>query len=556
MNRYILLLSLKAFNKIAKGNMPDEYSSYDKDISLSSDDENDVSDSFEWKDYFNSAYESVKETITQPKEILTKGSTKRYKYILKNMFFSVKKKVDEIRSNTSDIDDCKKLLNECLLPIEYILEYVASDKSIKPFPPELLTKFKMRRSLCQINKNGNLKFNSEKALVLNSTENQEQREDGNISETNTTVHEETCELTISDVIEKVETILTDYENMSETIFQNACHKVNEDLVLSFPNIHKLRKIILGKAYLSEKDKKQIRRDITDSTKAVKKLKNTISKKRLSSEELNIELSKLRFKEKELKELYDDYETDPANFLARIEPVSDIMVNLENVMELNEMDKKEYDKFCDKLDLSEESKAILIRIVKGYKEKNPGDQLEFLSNRIKLLKLVLIEENKNIAMLWDKVRNRKSEDYTQLREAFIQLYLSDLEVRLSSETLLFDCMNILKNETLRDLLRKSSHLFNGIDLRNVLAHGNPLFESLCKLLYPDDLPSALVNKMLRLILDDEIIDIMMKIRSETGADYAKFMKIMNDETGEYKNLCKQIRNNENWRDYAKLIPLNH
>ncbi|GIX87059.1 uncharacterized protein CEXT_161931 [Caerostris extrusa] len=122
-------------------------------------------------------------------------------------------------------------------------------------------------------------------------------------------------------------------------------------------------------------------------------------------------------------------------------------------------------------------------------------------------------------------------------------------------LLFDCMTILKRKELQKLWIKTTNLFNGVSLRNVLAHGHPLLESLGRLLDPYDLPSQLVEKMLELISDGDCIDCIQQILDQTGTDFTGFVKIMNDDEDDaFKQLREKILCSSRWREYAFWIPV--
>ncbi|GFY60351.1 uncharacterized protein TNIN_442841 [Trichonephila inaurata madagascariensis] len=117
------------------------------------------------------------------------------------------------------------------------------------------------------------------------------------------------------------------------------------------------------------------------------------------------------------------------------------------------------------------------------------------------------------------------------------------------------MNILNTKDLKELWLKTTNLFSGISLRNVIAHGNPLLESLGTLLDPNDLPSELVRKMINLIRDEPVVDCMQQILEKAEYQFPKFMEFMNDEEDEqFKDLREKIKECKNWKDYAFLIPL--
>ncbi|GFR28145.1 uncharacterized protein TNCT_55521 [Trichonephila clavata] len=122
-------------------------------------------------------------------------------------------------------------------------------------------------------------------------------------------------------------------------------------------------------------------------------------------------------------------------------------------------------------------------------------------------------------------------------------------------LLSDCMNILNTKDLKELWLKTTNLFNGISLRNFIAHGNPLLESFGRLLDPNDLPFELVGKMLNLVSDEPTIDCMQQILDKTEYQFTRFIKLMEDDKDEqFKDLRQKIKECKRWKDYALLIPM--
>lgn len=65
-------------------------------------------------------------------------------------------------------------------------------------------------------------------------------------------------------------------------------------------------------------------------------------------------------------------------------------------------------------------------------------------------------------------------------------------------LFFYCLNILNRKDFHEIYEKSTHLFVGIDLRNVISHRFCIPETIGTVLDEDDFPSEIINKSLELI----------------------------------------------------------
>ncbi|GIY26774.1 uncharacterized protein CDAR_530041 [Caerostris darwini] len=354
-------------------------------------------------------------------------------------------------------------------------------------------------------------------------------------------------------------ILEKYKHITDDMFQKFPGK-KEDLEFHFENINKYCMILKGRKFLNQKEKDTILQSIPDkykNTSSVKeRLKILLENATALTEEIDSELSKLTLKKCDRKEIIENIKLEiiDESFLI-IESARDYFFDLKEQMETNEMSKKEYDVFCEKLEIPHNAKEILLSIVQNEnrKFKIKDNKLTYFRNRIKLLKDILIHEKGDIEQLYEKANTLRSKKY--LQEKIVQHYLNDSEVRASVEMLLFDCMTVLKTKELQKLWIKTTNLFNGVSLRNVLAHGHPLLESLGRLLDPYDLPSQLVEKMLELISDGECIDCIQQILDQTGTDFTGFVKIMNDDEDDiFKQLREKILCSSRWREYAFLIPV--
>ncbi|CAL1294434.1 unnamed protein product [Larinioides sclopetarius] len=181
----------------------------------------------------------------------------------------------------------------------------------------------------------------------------------------------------------------------------------------------------------------------------------------------------------------------------------------------------------------------------------NQKMEFLIERINFIAEILIDEKENIRDLvkWGKSEEIKKHNKFLMR----QRYMMELDVKLSLEMLLFDCMNIMdKRKDLADIYTKLNAMFAGVDLRNILSHGNILIDSLGTFLDPDDLPSELVAKMLELIEDKKALkalsDLWMKEKPMTTKALIELIK-KQDQCQNFADITKCPR----WEGYAVILP---
>ncbi|GFY60350.1 uncharacterized protein TNIN_442831 [Trichonephila inaurata madagascariensis] len=348
------------------------------------------------------------------------------------------------------------------------------------------------------------------------------------------------------------TVITDYEKIMKDIFEKFKGKTEKEF--SYKNIEKYSKILKGWTFLNDVETNGILRSIPEHFRNIpstkQKITTLLTKENISSDEIGKELDKLPLKDKEKREMIEEIEcgvTDHFNF---INSLPDYFSDLKIKIEAGEISKKECNLFCEKLTLADDSKTILLKLIRGQTSKVKGNMFEFFRNRIKLLKKILIDENEGIKELWEKAASLRRNRY--LHDKLVQIYINDSEVQASVEMLLSDCMNIFNTKDLKELWLKTTKLFNGISLRNVIAHGNPLLESLGILLDPNDLPFELVGKMINLIRDEPVVDCMQQILEKSEYQFPKFMEFMNDDDEQFKDLREKIKECKNWKDYAFLI----
>ncbi|GBM79581.1 hypothetical protein AVEN_20342-1 [Araneus ventricosus] len=89
--------------------------------------------------------------------------------------------------------------------------------------------------------------------------------------------------------------------------------------------------------------------------------------------------------------------------------------------------------------------IFSKFESGQNLEFPGNRFQFLLNRIKMLKTILIDKNNSIQVLWD--RDTAPQRKMVVKQYIVERYLNDPEIRASIETLLFDCRTLLKSNGL-------------------------------------------------------------------------------------------------------------
>ncbi|GBM31936.1 hypothetical protein AVEN_74238-1 [Araneus ventricosus] len=343
-------------------------------------------------------------------------------------------------------------------------------------------------------------------------------------------------------IEVAEKFLDDYKEITSALFQKFRVVSNENFY--FQSIKNYRLMLEGKKFLNARQKNLI-------------LGSVSKKLRLESEHL-----KLYRQNEPNEEIKRDLEDESAGIG---KTTRDYFDDLVIVLEGKETDESELELICKNVEMSNFAKNILFNSLQtqnvekqtkqkilGRNRKFQDNRFEFLRNRIKMLKNILIEENNVIQQLWEGATTLQKK--MQLKKEIVQLYLKDSEIQASIEMLLFDFMTVLRSKELKQLWKKTTNLFSCINMRRVLFSDQPLLKSLGRLLEPYEITSELVEKMLNLISDEYVMDCMQQILKQSGNDFSDFMQIMNDEENKkFKNLRDKILEWNNWEEYALLIP---
>lgn len=322
------------------------------------------------------------------------------------------------------------------------------------------------------------------------------------------------------------------------------------------NIEYFMKVLKGFVYLSNEEREAIREEIPDYIREQVLMKNKLIQS--VEEDFSLELHEhskefeLSYLSKKkillLKEQYINKDSNVLNILKIQDPVAE----LEEAFSKNSIDKKKYDSLCETMHFSEKTRKKLCYVVAGQRKKVPANNLKNLFNRIQLLKKILIDDNGEISKLWVKIKREKSR--ILIDEKIVQCYLKDHQLQAAVETLLFDCMMLFESvKVSENPWIKSSKLYTGINLRNVISHGSPLLESLCHLLDPKDLPSEIVRIMLLLVKGEDAVRASLELYKKVDCHYTKFHEVMNcEDADEYCDLRGQIKKCDEWKNYAVLL----
>ncbi|GIY33022.1 uncharacterized protein CDAR_514831 [Caerostris darwini] len=202
---------------------------------------------------------------------------------------------------------------------------------------------------------------------------------------------------------------------------------------------------------------------------------------------------------------------------------------------------------NEIGFTDNTKKKLSKLMENSKPLD-GDNLANLLNCINSLKKICIDERHDINFLWENAKSKKTKEYLGCK--IVHRYFQEYTFQASIEMLLFDCVSILeKVDDFESFCLKTSYLFNGIDVRNVLAHGDPLLESIGGILDPQDFPLELVKKMLQLFEDQASIIALHDL-------WQKRKQIMDSSSLLDNSECIQLKEKiiccEDWGKYFKLI----
>ncbi|KAG8190339.1 hypothetical protein JTE90_014443 [Oedothorax gibbosus] len=245
-------------------------------------------------------------------------------------------------------------------------------------------------------------------------------------------------------------------------------------------------------------------------------------------------------------LLEKLKTNPTNALKYLESIKDLAI-FKDMDTLSVFSTKEEGlNLLLRLELPKDLEKKVLKFL--------NRNLECLLDRIHHLKSILIDEDEEIQIMWRWGKSSEIQKHT--RHLMGQRYILEGDVRGSLEMLIFDCFNILSKKDLEDLWKKATNLFSGVSLRDVLAHGSTMMEVVGGLLDPEDLPSQLIDKMLKLIEDEEVLQTMSdQFKDKKILDQAGLQGIIDDHIKKKKlSPEKSEKELKRWKEYASLFPL--
>lgn len=266
-----------------------------------------------------------------------------------------------------------------------------------------------------------------------------------------------------------------------------------------------------------------------------------------------------FSKKKIQKLQNLYETKDSDSRQQILDLlnsPDPITELEDILSRNSVGKKKYEEICEIMNFSDKTRKKLGKLVAGQKEKVPGNNLRCLLSRIQLLKKFIIEDNKEISKLWIKIISPKSRQL--IVDKMVYHYVRDPQQQAVTDMLLFDCMMLFEAvKPSENPWIKPQKLYTGINLRNVISHGSPLLEGLCKMIDPEDLPCEVIRKMIKLVEAEDTVQAILDLHDLADHDFTKVLQVINsDENDRYCDLRNRIKKCEEWKNYILLLPYNH
>ncbi|GFS85075.1 uncharacterized protein TNCV_4222641 [Trichonephila clavipes] len=213
--------------------------------------------------------------------------------------------------------------------------------------------------------------------------------------------------------------------------------------------------------------------------------------------------------------------DPDKALKMLNDLSDRTLLLNNVTDMESLIK-----FTDRQD----NRNLLLSVQFPYHLNKKilrflNRKVECLLHSMKELKIILIEENEEIK----------------------KFYTSKSSGEMQGNMLFFICVNDFKH-----LWEKLSGLFSGINVRDVLSHGNTVLQITDENLEGNDLPANFIEKMLKLVDDIEVLEALSCLWSKSKPEDIEQFKneIMQDKS----SLVAMIKKNSMWKSYMQLLPL--
>lgn len=321
--------------------------------------------------------------------------------------------------------------------------------------------------------------------------------------------------------------------------------------MKFPNLKNFEITMRGYNIFSNSDNHKIRNNISQlllpSFEATMKLEGALVRKQ-SLSDIDQILDQTLLTPKKRKQFKNNFTSNPdhcekllKDFSYSSETQALGQENATTETLLSMFTKDEYRNFLVSAQFLE--KSIETKVLKLMNQK-----VEFVIDRIQQIKNILMDEDDETRGL---IEYGRSEDVKKhIKFLMCQRYMMERDVRVSLDMLLFDCLNILNRKDLDDIYKKTSNMFAGANLRDILSHGNIVIETIGSLLDPDDLPSEFISKMVELIEDEKIIrslsELWMKNKPKTKNDL--YLLINQDQN------LSSIKKCSHWESYAIILPV--
>lgn len=231
----------------------------------------------------------------------------------------------------------------------------------------------------------------------------------------------------------------------------------------------------------------------------------------------------------------------SEILQKFDPIREF----ENFFAKKSVKRVDFDQFCRRLRLPDDDRKKLEDLVYKPPEKKVLDnRLSHLLNRIRQLEKVLIDEENECMDLWT-VKN------LFLEKHIFNRYVEDENARIATEMLVLDCMNLFRRKTKQ--WGKSAGLFEGIDLRNVIAHQGIIIQNICEWFDPSDLPKDIVRIVIEFSKDKKAIEDILALFKKANEDFNKFSELLKSDVGGVNLVNEENVLLEKYAKYVDLLP---
>ncbi|XP_042910242.1 uncharacterized protein [Parasteatoda tepidariorum] len=274
---------------------------------------------------------------------------------------------------------------------------------------------------------------------------------------------------------------------------------------------------------------------------------------LTTEEMNADVKTLFVPKKLREKIRKSLKKDPAKALLMIHDIKD---TVEAILGKKEDTSYKFMKiFLDDMFIRR-IKFLNLPLNLHEKIRNLHSQkLDFAIERLQYMKQVLTKGDQHLSKWLDNEnKTLKEENYT--KQLMVQRYANEIGTKAALETLLLDYLNIIhSNREFDEMKRKSSSLFCGINLRNILSHQCPVVEVSNKVLDDKNLANEFINKVYMYLEDLKSLVAMSDFyKIMNYPKKKKFEELVNDDTQDaYSHFRENIKSCKKWKRYLFLLP---